>query len=128
MRSALRIAGGCGSASWLAVALVLGGLTIPAVSADPATVAEPMSSSAIARTEFDGILETLDGLERRLTDIAERALVDADAAVAVEERRRHERLYDETSRRLGELQSARLDFLRELDRLIAADPEAGGGR
>ncbi|MEY6432279.1 hypothetical protein ABC977_07625 [Thioalkalicoccus limnaeus] len=98
------------------------------MSADPPAVAEPMPSSAIATTEFDGILETLDGLEQRLTDIAERALVDADAAVAVEERRRHERLYDETSRRLGELQSARLDFLRELDRLTAADPEAGGGR
>ncbi|WP_041447096.1 hypothetical protein [Thiocystis violascens] len=66
------------------------------------------------------LLTTLDQLETNLAGVAQRALDQADAAPTLDERRRYERLYSETSRRLGELKATRADLQRQIDRL---DPQ-----
>jgi chromosome segregation ATPase len=78
--------------------------------------------------EVRELLTTLDGLQAHLTGLAETALDHADAAPTLDERRRYERLYTETSARLGELQATRAEIERQIDLLETQLEAAPGGR
>lgn len=70
------------------------------------------------------MLATLGELDAQLTELAQGALADADAATTLDERRRYERLYGETSTRLGELRAVRRDLQRQLEQLEGRPLEA----
>ena len=78
--------------------------------------------------EVRELLTTLDGLQTHLAGLAETALNHADAAPTLDERRRYERLYTETSARLGELQATRAEIERQLGVLETQLETAVGDR
>ena len=105
--------------------------TIGAVEppASHAPMGAPTTEQAVVADSFQAVrqlLTTLDQLESNLAGVAQRALDQADAAPTLDERRRYERLYSETSMRLGELKATRADLQRQLDRLDP-QPDAPAG-
>ncbi|MBK5965179.1 hypothetical protein CCR95_14045 [Thiocystis minor] len=91
--------------------------------ASHAPMGAPTTEQAVVADSLQAVrqlLTTLDQLETNLAGVAQRALDQADAAPTLDERRRYERLYSETSLRLGELKATRADLQRQLDRL---DPQ-----
>ncbi|WP_295399545.1 hypothetical protein [uncultured Thiocystis sp.] len=102
----------------LAASLSASGAVEPPASHDPTGV--PTTDQAVVADSWQAVrqlLTTLDQLETHLAGMAQRALDQADAAPTLDERRRYERLYSETSLRLGELKATRADLQRQLDRL-----------
>ncbi|TCT23771.1 hypothetical protein [Thiobaca trueperi] len=91
------------------------GPTAPAAS----VTADEQAILAARLQEVRQLLTTLDGLETHLTSVAQRALDQSDAAPTLDERRRYEQLYTETSARLGELRITRRNMQDQLDRLDA---------
>ena len=97
--------------------LLIVGVFMPVIT--PAQTTMP-PSTAPADTEVDvgqtlgatlqnleGLLASIDQLIANLTQTAQGALANADAARNVDERARYEELYSQASRRLAELQDQR---------------------
>lgn len=83
-------------------------LTGAAVMADPPPAPPPPAPPAAALAgSLDDLIEQLDRLDRDLQRLAEQALDNADQAPTADERRRYERLYEDTSARLAELRAVR---------------------
>jgi vacuolar-type H+-ATPase subunit I/STV1 len=94
------------------------GAVEPPASQDP--VGAPTTERAVVADSLQAarqLLTTLDQLETNLAGVAQRALDQADAATTLDARRRYERLYSETSIRLGELKATRADLQRQIDYL-----------
>lgn len=124
-----------GIARWLAALAVLpvaAALAAPPGAADgPPGVADRAAERAAldARIqEVRQLLGSMDALESHLTALARQALEDSDLASSLDERRRYERLYRETSARLGELKATRRDIQRQLERLESQLGDAQGER
>lgn len=114
-------------------ALLVLSLTLPAGAslADPdaAVLQDSERAVLVARVrEVRELLTTLDGLQTHLAGLAETTLNHADAAPTLDERRRYERLYTETSVRLGELQATRAEIERQIDLLETQLETAPSGR
>lgn len=120
-----------GRAALLTLALSLALPNVAPLAADPDTVEvqDPERAVLEARVrEVRELLTTLDGLQNHLAGLAETTLNHADAAPTLDERRRYERLYTETSARLGELQATRAEIEHQLGVLEARLGTASGGR
>jgi hypothetical protein len=113
----------------LALSLMLPGIASLAADPDAAVLQDPERAILEARVRaVRELLTTLDGLQAHLAGLAETALNHADAAPTLDERRRYERLYTETSARLGELQATRAEIERQIDLLETQLETAPGGR
>lgn len=113
----------------LALSLALPGSALFAADPDAAVLQDSERAVLEARVrEVRELLTTLDGLQNHLAGLAETTLNHADAAPTLDERRRYERLYTETSARLGELQATRAGIESQLDLLETQLETAAGER
>ncbi len=122
----------------LLLALMLAASASGLLAADapaPATPVAPLGEAAGAPADLAEslqatrqLLATLADLETHLAGVAQRALDQADAAPTLDERRRYEHLYHETSARLGELKATRADIQRQLERLESQSEATDGER
>lgn len=113
----------------LALSLMLPGGAPLAANPDATVPHDPERAILETRVrEVRELLSTLGGLQAHLAGLAETALNHADAAPTLDERRRYERLYTETSARLGELQATRAEIERQIEVLETQLEPAPGGR
>ena len=120
---------GCAALLTLALSLAFPGVAPLAADPDAVEVQDPERAVLEARVrEVRELLTTLDGLQNHLAGLAETTLNHADAAPTLDERRRYERLYTETSARLGELQATRAEIERQIEVLETQLETASDGR
>ncbi len=89
--------------------------TAPSTTDTPVLSTEQALALQSRLQELKALSSTLGALITQLTKTAENALDHADSAPNFDDRNRYEQLYHETSQRIGELQTQKI----QLDQLVA---------
>jgi len=85
---------------------------MPPSIAPAGTEADVEQSLDVTLQNLEGLLVSIDQLIVNLTQMAQEALANADAARHVDERARYEALYSQASGRLAELQDQRSQIVQ----------------
>lgn len=86
--------------------------TMPPSTAPAGTEADVRQTLVVTLQNLEGLLASIDQLVVNLTQTAQGALANADAARNVDERARYEALYSQASGRLAELQDQRSQIVQ----------------